>query len=147
VVKLFELAQLELPFEPRFNIAPTQQIAAVHWNAERQERELVWLHWGLIPPWAADRSQAAGLINARAETVASKPAFRDAFRQCRCLIPADGFYEWKREHRSKQPYYISLRDDRPFASGALAALAGAERSGRIVYRDHDRGQRAVSAVA
>jgi putative SOS response-associated peptidase YedK len=100
VAELFDLPASE--FQPaasradRFNIAATQEIAAMRWNAERLGRELAWLRWGLIPPWAEDPSIGNRMINARAETAATKPAFRDAFRSRRCLVPADDFYEWKR---------------------------------------------------
>jgi putative SOS response-associated peptidase YedK len=123
VAELFDLSG----FDPqpagrelaRYNIAPTQEIAAVRWHPERQGRELAWLRWGLVPSWADDPAIGNQLINARAETVATKPAFREAFRTRRCLVPADGFYEWKRQNRAKQPYYIRLRDDRPFAFAGL----------------------------
>jgi putative SOS response-associated peptidase YedK len=101
---------------PRFNIAPTQDVATVRDSG--QGRELVFLQWGLIPSWAKDKKIGAKLINARAETVAEKPAFRSAFKHRRCLIPADGFFEWKKEGAKKQPHYITLQD------GGLYALAG-----------------------
>ncbi len=80
---------------------------------------MAWFHWGLVPRWADDPAIGNRLINARAETAATKPSFRDAFRRRRCLIPADGFYEWKRQGGGKQPYYIRLEDDRPFAFAGL----------------------------
>ena len=85
----------ELP--QRYNIAPSQLIACVRANPESQKNEYVQLKWGLVPSWAKDPSIGYRMINARAETVAEKPAFRRAFQQQRCLILADGFYEWKRE--------------------------------------------------
>jgi putative SOS response-associated peptidase YedK len=77
------------------------------------------LHWGLIPFWADDPKLGSKLINARAETVADKPAFRSAFRHRRCLIVADGFYEWQQQENGKQPFYLRLKDDRPFALAGL----------------------------
>lgn len=109
------LNQSEL--KPRFNIAPSQSVAAVRMGAEG--RELVMLRWGLVPFWAKDLKIGYRTINARAETVASKPAFRAAFRQRRCLIPADGFYEWKAQSGGKQPYYIKLKYDSLFAFAGL----------------------------
>jgi putative SOS response-associated peptidase YedK len=114
---LFEMP----PFTPRFNIAPTQPVAVVRYAPEQAEpqRELVWLRWGLIPSWAKDAAIGNRLINARAETVAQKPAYRAAFRYRRCLVVADGFYEWQRTDGRKQPYFIRMRDDRPFAFAGL----------------------------
>lgn len=80
----------------RYNIAPTQPVPVIRQNPEQPKRALSLLRWGLVPPWAKDASGGAKLINARSETVAEKPAFRDALRSRRCLIPADGFYEWLR---------------------------------------------------
>lgn len=102
---------------PRYNIAPTQQVATVRWHDGG--RCLGWMHWGLIPGWAKERSLGARLINARAETAAEKPAFRAAFKARRCLIPADGFYEWVHQGSAKQPYFITFRDGRPFAFAGL----------------------------
>jgi putative SOS response-associated peptidase YedK len=107
----------ELPL--RYNIAPTQPVAAVRQAAGPGPRELVQLRWGLIPSWAEDKKIGARLINARAETAAAKPSFRSAFRHRRCLVPADGFYEWQRRDGKKQPYHLRLRDDRPFAFAGL----------------------------
>jgi putative SOS response-associated peptidase YedK len=98
---------------PRYNIAPTQEVFAV--RAARAGREFVSLRWGLIPSWAKDKKIGARLINARADTVADKPSFRSAFKSRRCLIPADGFFEWKKTGNKKQPYYVTLRDGGPFA--------------------------------
>lgn len=103
----------------RFNIAPTQEIAAVRQNEMSHGREFAWLYWGLVPSWAEDLSIGNRLINARAETIATKRAFRHAFRHHRCLIPADGFFEWQRKQGRKQPYYIRLKDERPFAFAGL----------------------------
>ena len=82
-------------------------------------RELAFLRWGLVPSWAQDPAIGNRLINARAETAAQKPAFRAAMRRRRCLVVADGFYEWQRTGARKQPYFIHMRDDRPFAFAGL----------------------------
>jgi len=105
-------------FEPRYNIAPTQPVAAI--QLQDGHRQLSFLRWGLIPSWADDPSIGNRMINARAEGVADKPSFRSAFKKSRCLIVADGFYEWKKLDKSKQPYYIKLQDECPFAFAGLA---------------------------
>ena len=102
---------------PRFNIAPTSDIAVVR-RSPTGARVLHRLRWGLIPPWSQDPTRGAPLINARAETVTAKPAYRAAFQQRRCLIPADGFYEWQAQGRTKQPFYFSD------PQGQVLALAG-----------------------
>ena len=101
----------------RYNIAPTQRIAAVV-ETERS-RVLKMFRWGLIPVWAKEPAIGAQLINARAETVAEKPAFRHAFKQRRCLICADGYYEWQKTGRGKEPWFIQLRGGIPFAFAGL----------------------------
>jgi putative SOS response-associated peptidase YedK len=110
----------EIPDLPaRFNIAPTQPVPAVRVRPDHDGREFALLRWGLIPGWADDPSIGNRIINARADTVATKPAFRKAFRQRRCLIVADGFYEWTKLNGRKQPYYIRLQGDQPFAFAGL----------------------------
>ncbi|MCL7454392.1 MAG: SOS response-associated peptidase [Anaerolineae bacterium] len=110
----------EIPdLKPRYNIAPTQPVAVVRLPAEGSSRELALVHWGLIPFWADDPKIGARMINARAETAADKPAFRAAFRRRRCLVPADGFYEWQKQNGPKQPYYIHMADGTPFAFAGL----------------------------
>jgi putative SOS response-associated peptidase YedK len=101
-----------------YNIAPTQEVLTLLRTPDTAHREARF-HWGLIPSWADDPRIGSRLINARAETVETKPAFRKAFRERRCLILADGFYEWQRQDRRKQPYYIRLGDGRPFAFAGL----------------------------
>lgn len=120
VAEQFSLFELP-PFTARFNIAPTQPVAVVRLAAEQTppRRELDWLHWGLIPSWAKDPKVGSRMINARAETVAERPAYRAAFRRRRCLVVADGFYEWKRRGGRKQPYFIHRKDDRPFGFAGL----------------------------
>lgn len=104
--------------KPRYNIAPTQDIVAIR-NAAEEGRELVLLRWGLVPFWAKDPSIGNRMINARAETVAEKPAFRAAYRHRRCLVLADGFYEWQRDGDGKTPYFISQSSGEPFALAGL----------------------------
>lgn len=119
-VALAETFQLEeLPaWQPRYNIAPTQTVVAIAMTASSPQARL--LRWGLVPSWAKDQTIGAKLINARAETVAEKPSFRAAFKQRRCLILADGFYEWQRvDRKTKQPYYFQLADKQPFAFAGL----------------------------
>lgn len=118
--KLADLFGLKVPLLcPRYNIAPSQLVACVRTNPESNKREFTELKWGLVPSWAKDLGIGNKLINARAETVGEKPSFRHAFKQQRCLVLADGFYEWKREGKSKQPYYIRFKDSRPFAFAGL----------------------------
>lgn len=102
---------------PNYNVAPTQKILAI--IKQEDKNKLEYLHWGLVPFWAKDISIGSRMINARAETVASKPSFRNAFKKRRCLIPADGFYEWKGEKGDKQPYYIFTPFGEPFAFAGL----------------------------
>jgi len=103
---------------PRYNIAPTQRVPIVRQTAEGP-RELALASWGLVPHWAKDPAIGAKMINARAETAAEKPSFRDALKRRRCLIPADGFYEWKKLDKGKQPWFLRMRDGRPFAFAGL----------------------------
>ncbi len=107
-----------MPVEPRYNIAPTQFVAAIR-DGEDNERELVMLRWGLVPSWAKDPSIGNRMINARAETVAEKPSFRAAYSRRRCIVLADGFFEWRRAGDAKTPYFISLASGEPFALGGL----------------------------
>lgn len=114
------LAELMPELEPRYNIAPTQPVTVVTQNGTRH---LAQFHWGLIPSWAKDRSIGHRMINARVETVAEKPAFRTALQRRRCLIPADGFYEWREadnpEEGGRTPMYIHRQDDALFAFAGL----------------------------
>ncbi len=104
--------------EQRYNIAPTQYIAAIR-RGDEENNEMAMLRWGLVPSWAKDPSIGNRMINARAETLAEKPSFRTAYRKRRCLILADGFYEWHTENDVKIPYYISLASGNPFAFAGL----------------------------
>jgi len=119
----------------RYNIAPTQQVSIVRLWAKGQKRSLDSLRWGLIPKWAKDASIGNRMINARAETAAEKPSFRSAFRRQRCLVPATGFYEWRKEPSEgglkswKQPFLIQRQDERIFAlAGLWESWEGAENA-------------------
>ncbi len=126
IVEAFGLDALPV-FGPRYNVAPSTPILAVRADARERRRVAELMRWGLVPRWAKDPSIGARLVNARAETIATKPAFRDAFRRGRCVIPANGFYEWKTieaPRRRRQPYYVHRAD------GGLLAMAG-------LYDHHD----------
>lgn len=127
-----QFSLFEVPwFNPRFNIAPTQPAPVVRMNPRQAEpqRQFVGLHWGLVPSWAGDRTIGNRMINARAETAADKPAFRAALRRRRCLVVADGFYEWQRVGKLRRPMFIHMRDDRPFAfAGLWESWEGADHS-------------------
>jgi putative SOS response-associated peptidase YedK len=146
----FDLANVPT-WTPHYNIAPTQEVLVVLQPSPQANREARLHRWGLIPPWAKDPSIGNRMINARAETVATKPAFRRAFKERRCLLLADGLYEWQRQERRKQPFYIRLRDGRPFAfAGLWEHWEGSEgmaiqsctilttTSNEVVGRIHDR---------
>ena len=119
------------PRSPRYNIAPSQPVTAVRAAPEGSGRELALLRWGLIPSWSKDPTIGNRFINARAETAREKPSFRNAFRRHRCLIPANGFYEWLRQERGKQPYFIRMRDERLFSFAGLWDRWGAPDKGVI----------------
>ena len=119
-----------LSYGPRYNIAPTQEVLVITkapadiaadnpTNNIQRGRRAEMMRWGLVPSWAKDISLGSRMINARGETLAEKPAFRAAYRKRRCLIPADGFYEWKREGKRKVPMYIFPKSRRPFAFAGL----------------------------
>ncbi|MBM4390571.1 MAG: SOS response-associated peptidase [Deltaproteobacteria bacterium] len=107
----FQVEHPEFMFEPRYNIAPTQAIAVV-----TADRSLVGMKWGLVPRWSKDGKP---LINARGETIAEKPSFRSNFKSRRIIVPCSGFYEWKAEGKLRLPFYIRMRDQRPFGIGAV----------------------------
>ena len=107
------------PLEPRYNLAPTQDAAVIRESAKSGQRVLRLLRWGLIPYWAKDPTIGNRMINARSETLLEKPAFESAFRHRRCLVPADGFYEWQKTGGKKQPYYLRMEDGHIFAFAAL----------------------------
>ena len=116
VVRLFGVAVVP-GIEPRWNIAPTTYVAAV--REAGGPREVAMLYWGLVPSWAKEKSIGARMINARSETLGEKPSFRNAFRRRRCLILADGYYEWQRSGAVKQPYFIAFADGQPFGMAGL----------------------------
>jgi putative SOS response-associated peptidase YedK len=123
----FDGSSVEL--SQNYNVAPTQGVAAV--LEEGGQRRLEVLRWGLIPPWADDPQIGSRMINARSETAPGKPSFRRAFRERRCLIPADGFYEWQRTNGTKQPFYIHMEDGRPFAFAGLWESWGKSGEGEV----------------
>ena len=124
LVKLFDVPETAVeslpPSIPRYNIAPTQPVVAIRLD-EHGERDLTFFHWGLIPSWSKDIQMGSRMINARSETVTEKPSFRNAFKRRRCLIPADGFYEWQKQADGKQPMFIRPSEgaERPFALAGL----------------------------
>ncbi|MDY6901318.1 MAG: SOS response-associated peptidase [Cyanobacteriota bacterium] len=118
--QVFDISDISnCQFESQYNIAPTQMVATVLYNSETEKRDCQLLRWGLIPSWSKDSKIGARMINARAETLAEKPSFRSAFKRRRCLVLADGFYEWEKLETKKQPYYFQLQDKQPFAFAGL----------------------------
>jgi putative SOS response-associated peptidase YedK len=118
VEEYFDCPSEDMDWVPRFNIAPTQPIPVIRQHPKEPVRVLSSMRWGLIPSWAKDSSAAASMINARSETASTKPAFRDALKSRRCLVPADAFYEWMRSGKTKQPYCFEVNE------GTLFAFAG-----------------------
>lgn len=116
VQQAFNLAVPPAQMQPRYNIAPTQPVAVI---TNENPQEVTYHKWGLIPSWAKDMSMAAKMINARSESAAEKPAFRSAFRRRRCIIPADGFYEWKEQGKDKTPMFIHMNDQSLFGMAGL----------------------------
>ena len=131
-----DLIGTPLNLRPRYNVAPSQDVPAV--RATEDGRGLAMLRWGLIPGWAKDHAIGHKLINARSETAAEKPSFRSAFRHRRCLIPADGFYEWQRRGGAPQPWLFGLRDGAPMLFAGLwerwAVPEGAALTGSLAER-------------
>ncbi|MGO9115947.1 MAG: SOS response-associated peptidase [Thermoguttaceae bacterium] len=127
-----QFALFEVPLlKPRFNIAPTQPVPVIRMTAQQAQpqRQFVFMHWGLVPSWADDPAIGNRMINARAETAAEKPSFRTALRRRRCLIVADGFYEWQTVGKRRQPMFIHMRDDQPLAfAGLWESWEGANHS-------------------
>ncbi len=126
VLPLFEVPELQ----PRYNIAPTQPVAVARIVPESLRKEVTFLNWGLLPGWVDDPKVGQRMINARAETVATKPSFRAAFKRRRCLILADGFYEWQKVGNKKQPYFIHLKNNELFTFAGL--WEHWERNGNVV---------------
>jgi putative SOS response-associated peptidase YedK len=120
LAELFGATEVETPAAlPQYNIPPSAPALAVRQLPGHEGRQLLPLRWGLIPAWAKDPAIGNKLINARAESAADKPSFRDAFRRRRCLVLVDGFFEWKKQGGKRQPYYVRLRDPQPFAFAGL----------------------------
>ncbi|MBN1485787.1 MAG: SOS response-associated peptidase [Chloroflexia bacterium] len=113
---LFDLERIDAELEPSYNVAPSQDVLAVVDDGVRRLRAF---RWGLVPFWAEEPAIGSRMINARAETAAEKPSFRQAFRQRRCLVVADGFYEWRKDPQGKTPVYIHLRSGQPFGLAGL----------------------------
>jgi putative SOS response-associated peptidase YedK len=140
--RFFNAHSASFEIHPSYNVAPTQEIPVI--LIHEDERHIKKRHWGLVPFWAKDISIGSRMINARVETVTSKPAFRSALKQRRCLIPANGFYEWKGKSGNKQPYYFHLPSDKPFAFAGLYEIwedkeapteAGPYKSCKIITTD------------
>jgi len=119
VEEYFDTTPWEEDWNPRFNIAPTQPVPVIRQHPKEAVRQLSVMKWGLIPHWAKDPSIAMSTINAKSETAATKPAFRDPLKFRRCLIPADGFYEWKHTVKAKQPFCFETKDGELFAFAGL----------------------------
>jgi putative SOS response-associated peptidase YedK len=119
VEEYFDTASGEEDWSPRYNVAPTQPVPVIRQHPQEPIREISLMRWGLIPSWAKDSSVTASMINARAETAATKPAFRDALESRRCMIPADGFYEWKRDGKTKQPFCFEVNEWQSFAFAGI----------------------------
>ena len=109
----------EEDWSPRYNIAPTQPVPIIRQHPKEPRRELSLVRWGLIPSWSKDASSAARMINARSETAATLAAFRDAMKSRRCIVPAEGFYEWQRTGKNKQPFCFEVRNGELFAFAGL----------------------------
>lgn len=118
-IKKFFGAQTDVEWEPRYNVAPGQNIATVRQDASAPVRHLSLMRWGLIPFWAKEAAIGYKMINARGETASEKPAFREALKSRRCLIPADGFYEWKKLEKTKQPYCFTVGSEGLFAMAGI----------------------------
>jgi putative SOS response-associated peptidase YedK len=119
VEEYFGAVSDEPEWEPRYNIAPTQPVVVIRQHPAEPIRTLSLIRWGLVPSWASDPSVGARMINARSETASLKPGFRDALKLRRCLIPADGFYEWKRTGNARQPYCFEVNEGKLFAFAGI----------------------------
>jgi len=119
VEEYFDCDPWDDDWSPRYNIAPTQPVPVIRQHPKQPVRQISLMRWGLVPHWAQDASGAARTINARSETAAAKPAFRDPLKFRRCLIPADAFYEWKRAATSKQPYCFEVNNGELFGFAGL----------------------------
>ncbi len=119
IAKAFRTDEPQIDLGPRYNIAPSQDVLIV---VQKEVRQIVTCRWGFVPSWSTEITAGNRMINARAETIAEKTSFRTAFRRQRCLIIADGFYEWKRTGRKKEPFYIRLKSGEPFGFAGLYTL-------------------------
>lgn len=119
IEEYFDTADWQDDWSPRYNIAPTQPIPVIRQHPKEPRRDLSLMKWGLVPAWSKDPSSAARMINARSETAHTLPAFREAMKLRRCLVPADGFYEWKKTPTSKQPFCFEVNDGELFAFAGL----------------------------
>jgi putative SOS response-associated peptidase YedK len=119
IEEYFDAADWQEDWTPRFNIAPTQSVPVIRQHPKEPVRQISTMRWGLVPSWAKDASGAAKMINARSETAHTLPAYREAMKLRRCLVPADGFYEWKRGGGTKQPYCFEMNDGELFAFPGL----------------------------
>ena len=116
IAEEFDVDEIVDDLQPSLDIAPTEDVAVITNNGAKR---LVAMRWGLVPSWASDLKAGSRMINARAETITEKAAFKDAFKRRRCLVIADGFYEWRKEGRAKIPFLIKLKSDKPFAFAGL----------------------------
>jgi putative SOS response-associated peptidase YedK len=123
---LFDAVNVTDGFAPSWNVAPTDPVPLVRVSQRQGGRVLDAARWGLLPPWAKDPRAGARMINARAETVATSPAFAPSFARRRCLVPADGWYEWVRDGKRKQAYYMTPRDGAPLAFAGIWTVWGSE---------------------
>jgi len=138
LASMFGIPELEIPqLSPRFNVAPTQNVPVVRVGAPDAPRTMDMLRWGLVPSWADDVAIGNRMINARAETVAEKPAYRSSFKSKRCIIPADGFFEWqKKPGGKKQPYWIHRQDNALVGfAGLWARWKGVSSDGEVIELD------------
>jgi len=119
IEEYFDSDSWDYDWNPRFNIAPTQPVPVIRQRPKELVRQISLMRWGLIPHWAKEPSIATSTLNAKSETAATKPAFRDPLKFRRCLIPADGFYEWKRTVKAKQPFCFEIKDGELFAFAGL----------------------------
>jgi putative SOS response-associated peptidase YedK len=119
IAETFSIQEGAAELHPRYNVSPGQDVLAVIRPAGDRANRLAWFRWGLVPSWSKDPSIGNRMINARAETVAEKPGFRTAFQKRRCLVAADGFYEWRRTGKAKSPFYVRLRTGEPMGLAGL----------------------------
>ena len=123
---LFDAVNVAEQLAPSWNVAPTDPVPLIRVSGRREARVLDTARWGLVPPWSADLRGGARMINARAETVATSPAFAPSFAKRRCLVPADGWYEWIRDGKKRQAFYLTPADGSPLAFAGLWSMSGNE---------------------